>query len=47
MGDNATPKRHQLKDINLPISVIFKSQTLEALAAEIKFAQDPVSLCTG
>ncbi|UKZ67676.1 putative NRPS-like protein biosynthetic cluster [Trichoderma atroviride] len=32
------------KDINLPIKVIFQSQTLEALAAEIDRAQDPIGL---
>jgi L-2-aminoadipate reductase len=32
------------KDINLPIRVIFQSQTLEALAAEIDRAQDPIGL---
>jgi L-aminoadipate-semialdehyde dehydrogenase len=32
------------KDINLPIRVIFQSQTLEDLAAEIDRAQDPIGL---
>ncbi|UKZ51964.1 putative NRPS-like protein biosynthetic cluster [Trichoderma virens] len=32
------------KDINLPIRVIFQSQTLEALASEIDRAQDPIGL---
>ena len=36
--------KNEWKDINLPVSVIFQSQTLEALAAEIDRAQDPIGL---
>ncbi|KAK5449593.1 large subunit of alpha-aminoadipate reductase [Exophiala xenobiotica] len=36
--------RREWKDIDLPVSVIFQSQTLQALAAEIDRAQDPIGL---
>jgi L-aminoadipate-semialdehyde dehydrogenase len=36
--------KKEWKDIDLPVSVIFQSQTLEALAAEIDRAQDPIGL---
>ncbi|GAO13845.1 hypothetical protein UVI_02004360 [Ustilaginoidea virens] len=36
--------KQQWKGIDLPVRVIFQSQTLEALAAEIDRAQDPIGL---
>ncbi|KAI2607944.1 aminoadipate reductase [Hypoxylon sp. NC1633] len=36
--------KNEWKDIDIPVRVIFQSQTLEALAAEIDRAQDPVGL---
>jgi L-2-aminoadipate reductase len=36
--------KKEWKDIDLPLSVIFQSQTLEALAAEIDRSQDPIGL---
>lgn len=36
--------KQEWKDIDLPVRVIFQSQTLEALAAEIDRAQDPIGL---
>ena len=36
--------RNEWKDIDLPVSVIFRSQTLETLAAEIDRALDPIGL---
>ncbi|KAJ3561112.1 hypothetical protein NPX13_g9069 [Xylaria arbuscula] len=36
--------RNEWKDIDLPVSVIFRSQTLEGLAAEIDRALDPIGL---
>lgn len=36
--------KKEFKDIDLPVSTIFSSQTLEALAAEIDRAQDPIGL---
>lgn len=36
--------KKEWKDIDLPVSVIFQSQTLEALAAEIDRTQDPIGL---
>jgi len=36
--------KKEWKDIDVPVSVIFQSQTLEALAAEIDRAQDPIGL---
>ena len=36
--------KREWKDIDLPVNVIFQSQTLEALAAEIDRAQDPIGL---
>jgi L-aminoadipate-semialdehyde dehydrogenase len=36
--------KREWKDIDLPVSVIFHSQTLEALAAEIDRTQDPIGL---
>jgi L-aminoadipate-semialdehyde dehydrogenase len=36
--------KKEWKDLDLPVSVIFQSQTLEALAAEIDRAQDPIGL---
>ena len=36
--------KQEWRDIELPVSVIFRSQTLAALAAEIDRAQDPIGL---
>lgn len=36
--------KKEWKDIDIPVSTIFQSQTLEALAAEIDRAQDPIGL---
>ena len=36
--------KQEWKDIDMPVSVIFRSQTLEALAAEIDRALDPIGL---
>lgn len=36
--------RSEWKDINLPVNVIFRSQTLRALASEIDRALDPIGL---
>lgn len=36
--------KKEWKDIDVPVSAIFQSQTLEALAAEIDRAQDPIGL---
>ena len=36
--------KKEWRDIDLPLGVIFQSQTLEALAAEIDRAQDPIGL---
>ena len=36
--------KKEWRDIDLPLTVIFQSQTLEALAAEIDRAQDPIGL---
>lgn len=36
--------KKEWKDIDMPVSVIFQSQTLAALAAEIDRAQDPIGL---
>jgi L-aminoadipate-semialdehyde dehydrogenase len=36
--------KNEWKNIDLPVSVIFQSQTLEALAAEIDHTQDPIGL---
>ncbi len=36
--------KKEWRDIDLPLSVIFQSQTLEGLAAEIDRAQDPIGL---
>ncbi|KAM6521077.1 large subunit of alpha-aminoadipate reductase, variant 2 [Fusarium solani] len=36
--------KKEWKDIDVPVNVIFRSQTLEALAAEIDRAQDPIGL---
>ncbi|ODM16957.1 L-aminoadipate-semialdehyde dehydrogenase large subunit [Aspergillus cristatus] len=36
--------RREWKDINIPMSAIFQSQTLETFAAEIEHAQDPTGL---
>ncbi|KAL4879088.1 L-aminoadipate-semialdehyde dehydrogenase large subunit [Aspergillus karnatakaensis] len=36
--------RREWKDIDIPMSAIFQSQTLEAFAAEIENAQDPTGL---
>lgn len=36
--------REEWKDLDVPVSVIFQSQTLAALAAEIDRAQDPIGL---
>ncbi|KAB5522846.1 hypothetical protein GE09DRAFT_1065629 [Coniochaeta sp. 2T2.1] len=36
--------KKEWKDVDVPVSAIFQSQTLEALAAEIDRAQDPIGL---
>jgi L-2-aminoadipate reductase len=36
--------RQEWKDLDMPLRVIFQSQTLESLAAEIDRAQDPIGL---
>ena len=36
--------KKEWRDIDLPLGIIFQSQTLEALAAEIDRAQDPIGL---
>lgn len=36
--------RREWKDIDIPMSAIFQSQTLEAFATEIEYAQDPTGL---